>query len=902
MSRSPGGNAKTLTGALAQAADRAQTRLDIEVDAELREVLALSDFLVRRADFDGAWFFDFVERRGYARPIDGAEIAAGLDTALSDVVDLDGLQQRLRVMRNRFMVQLVWRHVSGRAGLTETTAVLSSMADAVIGRALGLIHDWAVRRHGIPVAAQGHEAQRLVVLALGKLGAEELNLSSDVDLMFAYPEVGQTEGGTSNQQFFVEVCQQLVQAVDTVTGDGFAFRVDTRLRPYGESGALVLSFGAMEDYYAEQGRSWERYALIKLRPCAGDIARGRDLAAALRPFVYRRYLDFGAVGALREMKARVNRERAGQSMSRHLKLGPGGIRDIEFVVQLQQLIWGGRFNALQDSRLHVVLERLGDLQLLSRAEVSSLADAYEFLRDAEHTLQAIGDAQTHVLPTSALDRERLAWIARVPSYDAFVQRLDSHRRAVSSCFDRAIGTDASPEIRSTPLPRNAQRWLERLERARDKPDVQREGKQRVDKLIPRLVACIDALGLDQELALSRVVPVLEAVLRRSAYLVLLIENPGALAQFVQLTAGSAWIAARTARHPILLDEMLVTVETRDVPHVAELRKALQDLLHASRAEGQERALDILREFKEAHVFRVAAAELNGDLPLMRVSDYLTFVAEAIVAEALVLAWEATFSSAGPERFAVIAYGKLGGLELGPGSDLDLVLLHDFGLDAQRDLQRLVRRFLLILSAHTRQGQLYEVDMRLRPDGNSGMMVSTVGGFERYQMQTAWTFEHQALVRARPVAGDEALGAAFMRVRRNILGQSRDMHALKRDIVAMRRRIAASGPNSAEVDTDVKRGPGGIVDIEFLVQYLVLASAHRHGELTEFTDNVRILEVLGGLGLLAADDAAALTEAYLALRSEWHTSVLDGPNAARAAGVLQRYQGPITEIWSKILDA
>ena len=890
---------------LAEARARLLASLGLEDSAEARAVLAASDFVASRAQIDGAWFQGFVADRAWEHAPEPAAIASALDAAAADAREAAHLTAPFHALRHRLMVGLVWRHALGLADYAETVSRCSDMADAFIDAALKRIFQWEVARHGTPVDDDGQE-QRLVVMALGKLGSQELNLSSDVDLLFAYPALGRTASGRPNQQFFVAVARSLIGVLDTPTRQGGAFRVDTRLRPYGESGPLVWSFDALETYYADQGRDWERYALVKMRPCAGDLARGAELIAALEPFVYRRYLDFGAVAALRDMQRRVQQERRGPAIQDNVKLGRGGIREVEFLAATQQLIWGGRRRALRCRSLLDALPRLSELGTLQSDAAADLADAYRYLRDVEHSLQAIGDRQTHQLPANALDQARLAWMMDAPSYDAFLHTLAAARDCVAMHFEAALTPDAeAPDATAAavwhgeaPAPEAWRPWLDRLRRARDKPSVGGAGRERLDRLMPLLLTRLDERPAAAKQVLSRIAPILEAVLRRSAYLALLIENPPALDALMRLASQSQWIAAHVARHPMLFDELLLPHDRDEPPSRAELIGDLDAWLARAQPDDAERVLDTLREFRESHLFRAAAAEMAGRLPLMRVSDYLTFLAEAVLDRALAHVWRETFDIDVVAHFVVVGYGKLGGLELGPASDLDLVFLHDFPTSANRPLHRLVRRFLHALTASTGHGQLYEVDMRLRPSGRAGPLVSSLEGFTRYQQEQAWTWERQALVRARVVAGDAALGRRFEATRRSALCARQDRQRLREEIVAMRKRIA----DAASTGVDLKRDPGGIVDVEFIVQYLVLAWAHEHESLCEHTDNVRILETAARLGLIDAADAAALTEAYLALRSEAHRAALDLPDPERAASLLARHRDDIARIWGQFFGA
>jgi glutamate-ammonia-ligase adenylyltransferase len=880
-------------------------------------VFALSDFASTTAAKQRDWLADALADHGFARAATAADLHAELELALTGVTDLAGLQRAVRIVRQRFQLWLVWRHMLGEAPLEETMAACSLQADLLIDAACQRVYGWLCESRGTPWGDETDSAQQLVVLALGKLGGRELNLSSDVDLIFAYPERGHTRRadgsrGETNQQFFVRLGQQLIQALDTVTMDGFAFRVDMRLRPFGASGPLAMDFLGIEDYYATQGRDWERYALMKARACAGNIEAGGRLLSDLRPFVYRRYLDFGAIDSLREMKGKLIAER---QHPEDVKLGPGGIRDIEFSVQMQQMIWGGREPALQTAALLSVLEELVSFGLMPAEEADTLRAAYRFLRDTEHSIQAEADQQTQRLPGNADSRLRLALSRGAADYDEFIGMLDQHRQAVASVFDDLLGHEQASESIAVRLwqqpedleglyefgfrrPEAAGELLSALAKARDRNSVSAEARSRLDRLMPVLLDSVAGTAAP-DLALERVVPVLRAVLRRSAYLVLLTENPGALRRCIDLVTTSLWLAETLTDHPLFLDALLDDRVLDEVPSRELLLAQLEERLAASADE--EARLDVLREFKMHHVFDVAVAEVRGSLPLMKVSDALTFLAEAILEASLRLAWDDNRERfpeyADRAGFIIVGYGKLGGIELGPGSDLDLVFLHDLAGTPGQFLHRLSRRLLHVLTAPTYHGALYEIDTRLRPSGNAGTMVSSLAGFEEYQRGEAWIWEHQALVRARVVAGDSSLAVRFVALRRDLLCQNRDRQVLREEILKMRQRIS----DQYSDDEDLKRGSGGIVDIEFMVQYLVLAFAHQHPSLTEFTDNVRILDDVERLELLPVEMASRLREAYLGLRSEWHRTVLDIPDRERAAEVLAEYREDVRRAWRLTFD-
>ena len=801
----------------------------------------------------------------------------------------------------------------------------------------------------------------MVVLGMGKLGAFELNLSSDIDLIFAYPEPGETQGGRrslSNQEFFIRLGQKLIKALDAPTVDGFVFRVDMRLRPYGDSGALVFSFDALEQYYQSQGRDWERYAMIKARVVAGDQAAGADLLAMLKPFVYRRYLDFAAIDALRSLKQMIQREVQRKGLQDNVKLGSGGIREVEFIGQAFQLIHGGRDRALQQRPILAVLQTLAANNYLPASAVEELSAAYCFLRDTEHALQAVDDRQTQMLPTDALGQARIAFMLGFADWASFRERLDQERNTVARHF---AGVIADPdEDEAEPLAPHAD-WLPLWEGTLDEEQaleqlteagfddavaalrklnsllasgrvksMQRLGRERLDVFMPRLLG-MAAEQENPDLALERVLPLIEAVARRSAYLVLLTENPSALRELLVLCSASPWIAEQITRYPVVLDELLNAGRLYRPPEPDELADELRQQLLRIPEDDLEQQMETLRYFKRAHILRVAASEIAGTLPLMKVSDYLTWLAEAILEEVLALAWRHTVARHGqPQRadgslcdpaFIIVGYGKVGGIELGHGSDLDLVFIHDGDPNAETDgakpidgaqfYTRLGQRIIHLLTTQTTSGQLYEVDMRLRPSGVSGLLVSSLGAFNRYQSEEAWTWEHQALVRARVLVGCPQLAADFEKVRASVLGRSRDLEQLRGEVSEMRAKMRdnlgtrATGAGTAEKafladsEFNLKQDAGGIVDIEFMVQYAALAWSHQHPQLLRYTDNIRILDGLEQAGLMTGDEVRLLQDAYKAYRAAAHRQSLQKLPGVVSGDQFQDERRAVMRIWREL---
>jgi glutamate-ammonia-ligase adenylyltransferase len=818
--------------------------------------------------------------------------------------------------------------------------------EACLEAALQRAHRAVAERHGLARHADGRPMD-LVVLGMGKLGGRELNFSSDIDLIYAYAGEGTTDGPrpVSHGEFFRRVGQRVAKLLAEPTAEGFVHRVDLRLRPFGEAGALAVSFDAMETYYQRHGRDWERYALIKAQPVAGDREGGAELLERLRPFVYRRYLDYGAIDALRRMKALVDAEVRRKGLEADIKRGPGGIREVEFIVQTFQLIHGGRDRFLRRRGLLDVLPRLAARGLLPEEEVERLLAAYAFLRHAENRLQAMEDRQTQRLPDDETGRARLAYAMGFEDWAAFEARLVGHRQAVEAVF---AGLLAAPE-QAAPADLGAL-WAGSLDAARAQDRLRRMGfrrpervletlralregrayrlssewgRQRVDRFVPLWLEAV-ARSADPDLAFARLTPLVEAVQRRTVYLSLLAENPQALEQLVRLASGSLWVAEYMAQHPMLLDELLDPRQLYAPRDREGLQVELEEWVGQVDPDDLEALMDGLRHFRHAAVLRVAAADLMGRLDVATVSRLLTEIAEVVLEKALRVAWReltarygapAWEDESGRRReagFAAIGYGKLGGCELGYGSDLDLVFLHDSRGRRQQTagpkvvdnavfFSRLGQRVIHILTAQTPAGVLYEVDARLRPSGRSGLLVSSTTAFAAYQREKAWTWEHQALIRARPVAGDERVGEAFRRIRREVLARPRDRDALRGEVAAMRRRMLEEHASPDPGRFHLKRDAGGVVDIEFMVQYLVLAHAHEAPVLLGETATVALLRRLADQGILAGETASRIETVYLAFRARIHAASLQRQEAAVPAQEFAAERAFVRALWSELME-
>jgi len=906
--------------------------------ALLPRVLGLSDFVAQTLEREPEVAQDLLASRDLAVPYADADIGARVERALAGVAGDTELKQRLRALRRREWVRLAWRDLAGRATLAEVMTTLSGFADALMHGALAALTARAYEQYGVPRGSDGAPMQ-LVVLALGKLGGGELNFSSDVDLIFCYPEDGEIEGprALSHHEFFLRLGQALINALSEPTADGFAFRVDMRLRPNGSAGPLALSFEAMEHYYQTHGREWERYAFIKARACAGDRAAGEALLARLKPFVYRRYLDYGTLDAIRSMKAMVAAEVARKGMADNLKLGAGGIREIEFIAQTLQLIRGGREPALQRRSTLAALAALTRAGHLDAQASQALSAAYEFLRNAEHRLQMVADQQTHALPTDEIGRVRLAAGLGLASIAQLSTVLAEQRARVHAQFNALLAADATAPpggvvwsmadrdaalaaLRQAGYAAPEEAWTV-LRGLRDSPArraLTNEGHARLDRLMPLVIAeC--ARAHEPATTLARVVRLLEAIGRRTAYFALLAENPAALGQLVTLASASGFIATWIGQHPVLLDELLDPRALYALPARDALEVELRARLEPVAPDDLEAQLNLLREFRNSHMLRVAATDLGPGLPSDEVGRQLSQLAEVLVTVALDLAHAELVRRHGRPRnpqgevpgFAVIAYGKLGGLELGYGSDLDMVFLYDDGAgqtDGARPIAnevffaRLGQRLIHFLTARTAAGILYEVDMRLRPSGRSGLLVTSVDAYRAYQATKAWTWEHQALVRARAIAGAAGPRGEFDAIRWAVLCQARDPDALRAEVRAMRERMMQAHGGSGETGRfDVKHSRGGIVDIEFMVQYWALRWAHDHPAVIHHTDNIHILQSLAAAGAIDASEAEALIDAYRRCLAIEHRLKLMETGTRIARAEIGDVADTVTQSWNRVFE-
>ncbi len=812
-----------------------------------------------------------------------------------NIVDEISLKRALRVLRSHVMARVIVRDLNSLADLHEVMRTTTQLAECAITTAINYLNAWLGEAYGEPVDAEGHP-QNLIVIGMGKLGGCELNVSSDIDLIFAYEAEGATQGkkSISNQDFFTRLAKKLIAAIDEITEGGFVFRVDMRLRPFGSEGALVSNLDALEDYYQNNGREWERYAWIKGR----EITGGNAVTKLLKPFVFRKYLDFGAFASMRDLKIQIQRDVNSKRMHDNIKLGRGGIREIEFIAQVFQLIRGGQDVSLQIKPTLSVLALLKNKGLLPEKTVAELSEAYVFLRNLEHRLMYVEDAQTQELPKSDEAKARIAKAMNFISWADFLFKLDAYRAQVQQYFDatfneaeagedtlaseKAIWNGALAEVDAiSGLQKigftDAHETLRRLNtlhqssRYLQLPELSR---QRFDAVMPHVISQAGKMQ-NADTTLTRVIDLLESICRRASYLALLVEHPHAMQLLVKLCSSSPWLANYLAQHPILLDELLDTRTLYAKPDFVAMRSELLGRL--AEVEGDiERQMDVMRHFKHANVFRFAVQDINGELALETISDYLSALADLILSVSLETIWpNVRGRHIDTPKFAVIGYGKLGGKELGYASDLDIIFLYDDDApEAGEVYARFAQRINNWFNSLTSAGLLYETDLQLRPDGNSGLLVSSVAAFREYQLNKAWVWEHQAITRARFVAGDSAIATAFDAIRVEVMTQVRDAVKLKAEVLSMRERMRHAQLKKSEL-FDLKQGVGGIIDVEFLVQYLVLLYAPTYSQLTANVGNIGLLKILGSLQIIDAALAGKVAVAYRELRHRQHMLKLQG---------------------------
>ena len=918
-------------------------------------VFSCSDFIAESCVRDAALLADLIghyELQQACSPAGVASRAPPLPIAADEVQGANDatMLEGLRCWRRRELVRIAWRDLTGWASLEETLAELSAFADAAIDVASRYAAGPLVARYGQPRSAAG-QVQPLVIIAMGKLGGRELNFSSDVDLVMLFPEYGETDGARpiANEEFFTRLGQAVIRLLETPTHDGFVVRVDMRLRPFGDSGPLVSSFASFEDYLPRHGRDWERYAYVKARAVTAPQRYAELYASAVRPFVFRRYLDYGVFESLREMKALIEKEVERRELADNVKLGPGGIREIEFIVQAFQLIRGGRDRRLQTQSLLAALEILDSSRLLPAGVAAELRAAYVFLRRLENRLQMLADAQVHKLPEDPLSCERIALAMGAADWPALIRELDGHRSRVGQHFRLVVfgaqgppgataridlgrfwesAADAAMVAESLArvgfLEANeAARLLVELRESALVRRLDEPGRKRLQGLLPELLADIAlADGGSQLAVLRRVLRIVEAIGQRSAYFSLLHENRAARERLVELCGHGEFLATQIASHPLLLDELIDERLLSELPDRASLAQELELRMSDVQDDEPEHQVEALRHFQSAAIFRVAVADLTGRLPVMRVSDRLTEIAELILERAMQLGWRQITQQfgvpgcgEGVERREVAicaaGYGKLGGIELSYSSDLDLVFLHDsrgerqetagaHPIDNQLFFVRLAQRIVHLLTMHSSAGRLYEVDVRLRPSGKGGMLVTNIRAFAEYQRSEAWTWEHQALLHARAVAGAHALRAEFEAVRLETLCQHVRHDTLREEVRSMRERMRRELSRSSRGQFDIKQDAGGVADVEFLAQYWSLRWAKQYPPVAMFSDTIRQLESVASADLVSQSTVDTLTAAYRTYRTRTHHLSLAGAEPIVPESEFCAERMAVVEIWNRAL--
>jgi glutamate-ammonia-ligase adenylyltransferase len=833
------------------------------------------------------------------------------------------LPRAMRRVRNLVIATLIARDLGGQADLAEVVETMSRFADFAVSTHLQALTRDMRALYGTPVSEESGKVQEMIVLGMGKLGGDELNVSSDIDLIFVYPEDGDTvtdqpgQRQLSNHEFFIRLGKKLIGDLSEITEDGFTFRVDMALRPNGASGPLVASFNMVEEYLIVQGREWERYAWVKARALTGDADDIATLDNIVQPFVYRRYLDFSSIDAMRNMHAQIRAEVRRQEArhperSHNVKLGRGGIREIEFLAQVFQLIRGGRELELRDRSTRRTLDVLAQKRLLGEQEVEQLQHAYVFLRNLEHRLQYLDDAQTHTLPANEEDRLTIAKMAGFDDIPALMAELQLQRSIVAKQFDdmfsekkpaqadedstvsgpdlSAVLTDGDTEEAITAHltalqydnPLIAARRLNNLWTSPRLQAMPESSRNLMLSLVNSALPAIAAIADDKSATLGRLLDFFDTIARRASYLALLTEYPQALQRVIRMMAASEWAAGYLTRHPLLLDELLDDQTLRSPPDWTAFAAECQRQLDAVPGD-TERQMDVLRELHHAQLLRLLAQDLEGDLTVERLADHLSSLADVLVSATVTAAWQ-TVRTRHREvpRFAVIANGKLGGKELGYASDLDVVFLYDDDdPEAPGNYARLAQRFITWMTSHTPAGILFDVDIALRPDGASGLICSSIASFEKYQLSSAWVWEHQALTRARFCAGDAEIGQRFEQLRERVLRLPRDPDKLKQEILSMRKKMHDAHPNRSPM-FDLKHDEGGMIDIEFMVQFLVLRHAAQHPGLTADIGNIALLKLCGQLGLIDTALAQQVADAYRKFRRLQHQIRLQGEERARVA--------------------
>jgi glutamate-ammonia-ligase adenylyltransferase len=886
-------------------------------------------------------------RRRYAQELHllapGVPVLRSMTGAYARLRDRgDDVGTALRIVRQLVLERLITLDCDARCPLADVTAAMTDLAEFALEVACAHALKELDAVHGAPLRPDGQRAQ-LWVIGMGKLGARELNVSSDIDLVYVYEDDGETVGDPSgrgritNHEYFAKAVKALYSLIGDVTEHGFVFRVDLALRPNGNSGPPAVSLGALEDYFQVQGREWERFAWLKSRVVAprACIATGSAqlLRGAVLPFVFRRYLDYGVFEALRVLHRQIREHAARRAAGRperanDVKLSRGGIREIEFIVQLLQVVRGGQYPELRTRPTLRALERLCAAGLMPKATADALGAAYEFLRRVEHRIQYLDDQQTHVLPMGCCDGEAdadLNWIAQTMGYAdccPFLHELDSHRELVAEEFDKLLG--AGNECRGCNGPKGGSRPPPDLETlAEELPSrlgqrvmdwsrnprvlaLREEARQRLSRLVQRTGQWVLQGRVSEDAAL-RMADWVEPLLRRESYLALLAERAGVHERLLRLLGAARWPAHYLMQHPGVIDELASDELLGTRFDAADFERELERRRQSLRITGEdddEALLDLLRRAHHAEVFSTLARDLEGVLTVEQVADELSALADAVLRITARWCWERLKNRhRDAPQFAIVAYGKLGGKELGYGSDLDIVFVYEDDDERAPDAYgAFVRKLINWLTTRTGEGDLYEIDTALRPNGSSGLLITTFDAYAKYQegrgSNTAWTWEHQAMTRTRFVLGSDGMRQRFEAVREAVVTAPRDAAALKREIVAMREKVRAARPVKAG-RFDVKHSPGGMVDAEFAVQFLVLSQAAAHPELIPNVGNIALLQRAEAAGLLPAGIGQAAASAYRELRKVQHQARLNEEPTHVAPETLAAQREAVLALWRAV---
>lgn len=921
--------------------------MDANVKSDLVRVLLFSEYVAAGITRNPGVFKDLIESNDLFKSYSKQAYAIKLEKKISNDMDAARVKEILLQTKLYESIRIAWRDLTGTALLEETLCDLSGLADAVVATTMTVIYDELCDIYGLPVDSEGN-FQRIIVLGMGKLGAGELNFSSDIDLIFVYPENGYTNGENiiSNEEFFTKQCRKFLRFFSAGSHEINFYRLDTRLRPYGDGGPLVMSAAAFEEYYQAQGREWERYAMIKARPIAGDIEAGFKLLKTLNSFIFRRYFDYGSFDSFRDMKHRITLQVKNKKLKHNIKLGAGGIREIEFFGQLFQLIRGGVEPELQERKILTVLDLLQTHHCIDEATKKDLKNAYLFLRMVENRLQAYTDLQTHDIPEKQDQQKILAISMGYESWTGFAKALNDQMQRVHFHFNQLLVSEEQnktdketqnlkelwvnindPQFAADAVTiggfKEPDRMLGILRSLEEHPNTKRltpNGRKKLARLVPLLVKKIGEQK-DPDAILIKLIDLIITIERRTCYLSLLIENKRALETLITLARKSPWIITFLSNHPALLDELMHPATLYFPPGKHALKKEMEIRMAGIPQGDLEFLLEELCIFRQINMLRVSAADVSGNYPLMKVSDHLTYIAETVLAQVLQISWDIVtqkygmpegISGATPDHcgFAIVAYGKVGGLEMGYKSDIDIVFLHagesgatqggERSIDTIRFYSNLGQRIINALTMHTPAGTLYGADMRLRPGGASGMIVSHIDAFEEYLKTRAWTWEHQALIRARPVAGDTLLCSRFNDIRNAVLTKKREDATLKKEVGEMRERMREERLTCTKECFDLKQSRGGIVDIEFLVQYLILKHAHARPDLIIWTDNIRLLESLDGEGIITGCESERLQNAYLVMRKAIHRINLQEKSLEIPQACFSEARDHVIEIYDRYL--